>query len=372
MQKNKKNVWFKFVGVFSIMSMLSVMIFPSLSMAASVTAFSVVLSREEASTLSNQTITFTTPTGVASGQTIILTYDNSTSVPVALDFEDIDLTDDGVNVTLAAAPSGATWGVVRTSATVITFTNGTTAVAAGSVIAIEIGTHATTGATGVEQITNGPVGTTTLTLSGTFTDTGVASMSIIDDDTVAVTATVNSTLTFDLDTAAGGGDGESASPYTVGLGTIATSSVRVSGSTDSIQMIVAEADSNAPGGIVVTVRNANGANGLVSTSVPADNINSADGTMAAGTENYGICVDDDGGDLSGFTIAGTFTGDACDADTETNVVTGLSTTPATMLTTAGPVSAAHAEIIVNAAISGTTPAHNDYTDALTFIATATY
>ena len=104
----------RFISGTIIIALLSLMIIPSLAMAASVTAFSVLLSREKASTLANQTITFTTPTGVASGQTIILTYNNSTSVATALDFEDIDLTDDGTNVTLAASPSGATWAVERT------------------------------------------------------------------------------------------------------------------------------------------------------------------------------------------------------------------------------------------------------------------
>ncbi|MBY0376451.1 hypothetical protein K2P96_00550, partial [Patescibacteria group bacterium] len=37
-----------------------------------------------------------------------------------------------------------------------------------------------------------------------------------------------------------------------------------------------------------------------------------------------------------------------------------------------PISGARAEIMVNASISGVTPAHSDYTDTLTFIATGTF
>src|SRR3989344_2738241 len=347
----------KFVSVVTIVALLLVIIGPQLVYAASVTSFSVLLTREKASTLSNQTITFTVPAAIASGETLILTYDNSTSVAAALDFEDIDLADDGVDVVLAAAPSGATWGVVRTSATVITFTNGTTAVASGSVVTIEIGTNATSVVTGIEQITNGTAGTTTLVLSGTMGTpdiTGTASMSIVDDDQVSVTATVNQSITFDLD--AGVADGETSTPYSVALGTITTTDTRVSGSTDSVNMIIAEGDTNASGGMVVTLRNANGANGLKSTAVPGDDIGSTDGALADGTERDGLCVITVG--LVGFTIATPYSGNTCATNSETNDVEGLTTTGEDILNSgAAPLASGHAEISVNAAVSGTTVAH---------------
>ncbi len=372
MRKLRKLSWSRFVSFVTIFALMLVMVAPQSANAAAVTSFSVLLTREKASTLSNQTITFTVPAAIASGETIILTYNNSTSVAVALDFEDIDLADDGVDVVLAAAPLGATWGVVRTSATVITFTNGTTAVASGSVVTIEIGTNATSVVTGIEQITNGTAGTTTLVLSGTMGTpdiTGTASMSIVDDDQVSVTATVNQSITFDLDT--GVADGETSTPYSVALGTITTTDTRVSGSTDSVNMIIAEGDTNASGGMVVTVKNANGANGLSSTAVAADDIDSADGTMADGTENYGLCVITVG--LTGFSRASPYNTDTCATNSETNGVQGLTTAGENILNSASaPVTAGHAEIAVNAAISGVTAAHADYTDTLTFIATGTF
>lgn len=152
----------------------------------------------KASTAANHLITFTTPTGVASGATIILTFDNGTSIHASLDYTDIDLKDDGVDVTLAASPSGGTWGVVRTSSTVITFTNGTTVVAGGSVIAIEIGTNATNGTTGDQQITNGSAGTTLLVITGSFDDTGTIAIPIIADDLVVVNAVVTPTISFTI------------------------------------------------------------------------------------------------------------------------------------------------------------------------------
>jgi hypothetical protein len=199
---------------------------------------------------------------------------------------------------------------------------------------------------------------------------GTLSIPIVDSDQVTVTATVAPSITFDIDTAQT--DTESAAPYSVALGTITTTDTRVSGTTDGINFIWLDLDTNATGGAVITVRNANGGNGLVSTAVGTDNINSADGTMADGTENYGICSvseADGGGNLDDLApYDGT-----CAADAENNVVGGLLTTPTPIYDTDGAaIVTARAQIAVNAAISTTTAAHNDYTDTLTFIATGTF
>ena len=231
-----------------------------------------------------------------------------------------------------------------------------------------MGTAATTGGTGsASTITNGAVDDDdTITIGGGFGDTGVITVDIIDDDQVTVTATVNQTMTFDLDTATTGTT-ETNTPYTVPLGTLSSSSVTVSGG--SINMIIAEGDTNASGGMNVTVRNANGANGLTSTSTPADRIESATATMVAGTENYGLCVASAA--LSGFSRATAYN-TTCALSSSSNAVVGLTSTASDILTSSTPVSSAHAEIVVNAAIAGATPAHDDYTDTLTFIATSSY
>ena len=172
-------------------------LYPNITSAASLNTLSDTVSNLTASTVANHVIKFTTPTGVASGATIILTFDNSTNVG-SVAFGDIDLQDAGVDVPLAASPSGATWGVVKTSSTVITFTNGTTAVTAGHTITILIGTNAAFGVAGVNQITNGAVGTTTLRISGTFGDTGVMSTTIVSNSVVTLSAEVLATLSFTL------------------------------------------------------------------------------------------------------------------------------------------------------------------------------
>ncbi len=176
------------------------------------------------------------------------------------------------------------------------------------------------------------------------------------------------TITFDIDTASDFSNGESSAPYTVALGALSTAGVTHS-DTSSVRMIVAEGDSSDS--VIVTVQNANGTNGLVSTSSPSDNINSTTGTMAAGTENYGLCVATAG--LTGFSRSSGYSSDSCSTGSSSNGVQGLSSTPTSILNSGGsPLTNGHAEIIVNAAISDTTPAHPDYSDTLTFVATATF
>lgn len=340
----------KLLASFLIVTLLSVSLMPLTTMAASVTSFSVLLSREKASTLSNQTITFTTPTGIAASATLSLTYDNSTSVPVALDHEDIDLTDDGVDVTLAATPSGATWGVVRTSSTVITFTNGSSAVGAGSVIVIEIGTHATTGATGVEQITNGSAGTSTLTLGGSFGDTGTAAMPIIADDQVVVTATVAPSITFTI------------SDNTIEFGTLSSSQAtwadNSAGSTSDVTAHTLAVATNATGGYSVSYNGATLTSGSDTINV-ANITDDANGTP--GTEEFGISVATNGDATitSGYAYAGTPDWKWV-ASTTTNIIAETD-----------PTATETFDIHYLANIAGNTEAGN-YSSTVTYIATATY
>jgi|GEM_PF-774645 len=166
--------------------------------AGSLTSMSDTVTNLSATAVANHTIVFTTPTGIAAGATLILTFDNSTSIHTSMTYTDMDLLDDGTNVTLAASAAGTTWGAVRTSGTVITFTNGSTPVVAGSIITIKIGTNAASQSNGVYQIANGSAGTTSLTFSGTFGDSGVLSMPIITNSIVSLAATVLPTISFTI------------------------------------------------------------------------------------------------------------------------------------------------------------------------------
>lgn len=380
MQKISKMFLSKVISAFTILSLV-VLMSPVPAYAATITSAKATIGRLKASTANEYgTVQFATPTGIQNGTSddIILTFsaDFTLAAEAAANF-DIELGDSSNCATatytdevVALSASATDWGVDVTGNAITLEPETDQDLTAGYCMRLVWGTAATTGGTGsASTITNGAADDDdTIVISGGFGDTGTITVDIIDDDQVTVTATVNQSITFDLDTSVA--DGETSTPYSVALGTITTTDTRVSGSTDSINMIIAEGDTNATGGMTVTVRNANGANGLKSTSVPGDDIGSADGAIVDGTENYGLCVITAG--LSGFSIDTPYSGNTCATNSETNDVEGLTTTGENILTTTAPVSAAHAEISVNAAIAGTTVAHSDYTDTLTFVATATF
>ncbi len=340
---------------------------PNVVMAASITSAKDTLTRLATGVDSNHTIVFTTPTGIANGATVTLTFDNSTNTADVV-VADVDVADNGTDVVVVSGAPGATeWRFVNTSNTVLTFTLGSgAAVTAGHIITIEIGTNATyNSVTGTNMILNGSTGTTTLSIAAGASDSGAILIPIMDSDQVSITASVNQTMSFDLDV--GYTTGENGTPYQVPFGVLSASTVKYSDHS-SVKSIFADGGTNASGGMNVTVQNANGAEGLHSSST-TDQIDSTTATMAAGTENYGLCVTTAA--LTGFSRATAYS-TTCTTSSGTNQVVGLTTTPANILTSTAPVDAGHAEIVVNAEVSTATPAHTDYVDTLTFIATATF
>ncbi|HNW71648.1 MAG TPA: hypothetical protein PKZ36_00460 [Candidatus Paceibacterota bacterium] len=281
---NKSNL-FKVIGVFVLVVFSFVYI--QFATASALTSLKDTLTSEKASTVANHTIVFTTPTGVAASQTIILTFDNGTTFTSGLDFTDIDLADDGTEVTLAATATGTTWGVSAASP-VITFTNGSTVVAAGSVITIKIGTNASSGGTGDKQIINGASGTTKLVITGTFTDTGTIAIPIIADDTVVVNAVVQPIISFTL------------SDNTIYFGNLSSSVNCFAQGTDPGNVtcpITSEAEAfkitagtNATSGYVITVQGGTLTSGLNTITPLASNTPSA-----PTTEQFGIRFNASGG-----------------------------------------------------------------------------
>jgi len=194
-------------------------------------------------------------------------------------------------------------------------------------------------------------------------DTGSVAIPIIDDDQVTITAQVGTTLTFDIDTPTSNSCSETSASYSMGFDAISSSSVQVSGAIDGVEIICLDLASNASGGAIVTVTSENGS--LLSASTDA--IVSADGTMAAGTEKYGLCISSLG---TGLTAGLSDT--SCAVNTETNTVTGLTGGLQTVISRTSPIVSGTTMILGNAAVSSITPAHSDYTDSLTFIATSTF
>jgi hypothetical protein len=162
--------------------------------AANVTSFSDTLSSSAPSVVSNHTIEFVTPTGLAAGEIISLTFPSGFTGIGSLDFNDLDLAVNGVDEDLATSAATTDWGV-NPAGQIIDIESGTDTIGAGATVTIEIGTNATAGATGDTQITNPGVSTSyeiSVDLAGN--DTGSTRVAIVD--TVTVTASVDTLFTF--------------------------------------------------------------------------------------------------------------------------------------------------------------------------------
>lgn len=337
--------------------------------AASLTAMKDTLSpatgafnAEKASTVANHTIVFTTPTGVANSTSgaIVLTFDNSTSIPAGLTFADIDLDDDGSPITLAAAAGATTYGVVRTSSTVITFSSQTsgTAIAGGSVITIRIGTNATTGGTGTFQITNGTAGTTLLTISGAFGDTGTIGIPIIADDVVVVNALVAPSITFSID------------DNTIFFGNLKSSgtscwaqgtdpgAVTCPTTTETTAFNLA-AGTNASSGYIITLQGDTLKSGVTNSITSIGLTNTA---PSIGTEQFGIRINTPSGGSGTVTAPYAASGYAYPTS---------ATTPSQVASASGPSATTTYPVREIANISSSTEA-GTYTTSQTFVATATY
>jgi len=246
------------------------------------------LTRLQISVASDHTIEFGTVNGLLDiGDTIEVQFDpgglnwNLTGVVLG----DIDLEDDGTDLSLAAAADATHWGVsISTVTDTITFTHPTAAdfedIAADSKLVVKIGTVADSGS---NQITNpGTAASYEITMKNTYsaggggTETGEVEIPIVDDDTVNITGYIDTVLSFDIDTvtsdtdcdASGGAspcDSHSSasddSGYVVDLGEMTLSGVNKSGDsvlhadglTGNINYLWFDLESNGNGGVVVTI-----------------------------------------------------------------------------------------------------------------------
>ncbi len=326
-----KNFSTKFTSSFTILALSFGVsaVHVELAVAAALTTLSDTQSSVKVNTLSDHTIQFVTPTGVAAGTNIAITFPAGFTLG-QLSFSDVDFATSTsascsgfADATLAASQSGLTWGVATSSQT-LTITSGTAVIPANRCIQIEIGSNATFGATGVSQITN-PVtpGLYEITIAGTFGDTGTISANIINDDTVSMTGTVPQSLSFTISTS------------TIYFGTLSSSFPKFASSTnpagdtaDNVAHTLA-VGTNAPSGFTLTARGQ-----TLTSQQNALNTISAVGAVAAsstsGTEQFGIRMTESGG--VGVTLDSTFSqassyGYDGTATSSTVVATGSGSTP---------------------------------------------
>ena len=209
-------------------------------------------------------------------------------------------------------------------------------------------------------------------------DSGSVSVPIMLSDQVGIGAIVEPSLAFDVgaqsasETCDGSFRGDGG---VVPLGTLRTSSV-ASSDASGVAHVCTRLSANASGGTVVTVRSQNAA--LQSLSHPGDAIQSASGTLQAGAQGYGLCAGSSSTDSGAAPSEPASAPPVRDAhyagncSSSAHSVGALTTGDRALWTVAGPTQDAFARLYLKAAISGTTPAHSDYADTLTFTAVATY
>ncbi|MCF7843396.1 hypothetical protein K9M47_00685 [Candidatus Gracilibacteria bacterium] len=292
--KKIKNIAFK-VAVVALMSSLSI----ATVSAGVLSSLSDSMSSVKINALSNHSFSFVTPSGVASGTDIVITFPGAFSIPAGLTFADVDINVGGPYVgssTLAAAPSGATWGVVRTSANVLTITNGNSVVASSSALYIRIGTNAIHDAVGTFQVTNdSSIGNGGIGITGSFGDTGTTTVNLLSDDNVQVNAIVPQSFTFSIST------------NSIDFGNLSSltakyaSSTNVQGDNLDTTAHTLTVSSNSSSGYAITLRGQT----LTSQQNAVDTISaigSSPAVSATGTEQFGIYATKSGG-LNGIIAA---------------------------------------------------------------------
>ncbi len=188
-----KTIW----KTVSVAVILSAIVAVSSIQAATVSGVTHILTTLYVSGSANHTLSFTTPTGVAEGSAITISFDTNFDTSAIVE-NDIDITDDGVDLTTAADCTGAEEASVVIAADVVTVTicaGDGGAIAATSAIVVEIGSNASSSGTGANKIVNpSSAGTYFVSVAGTFGDVGSIALPISSSNSaIGVSVTVPNT-----------------------------------------------------------------------------------------------------------------------------------------------------------------------------------
>ena len=335
-----------------LLALLAILIGPPLQVAyaAALTAKSDTMSSLKISTLSSHTIKFTTPTGAAdSTDTIIITFpadfDFTSKVIGSVTFTHGATTGAENTETLAATPSATAWGAVFSGTVnrIFTLTAPTDGIGAATVAASDKVIITYTSANSTNPTTSGAK---TISISGTFGDTGDIIVSILTDDQVAVSGTVAESMTFTL------------GATSVALGTLSSSAV--TSGTHTVTLAT-----NAASGLTLTVSGTtltSGGNTITAMSTAA--------ASSVGTEQFGINAKDNVTPNAGVECSGT----APIAAAATGYATVDSfkfVTGDTVISSSAGVNSTSCTLSYIANIAGATEA-GSYTTTLTYNATANF
>jgi hypothetical protein len=349
------------------------------------------LSRLKVGNVSDHTITFGTNYGLIAGSTDTMVLEFPDFDLSSLAITDIELTDNvGVTRTLAGSAGADTWGVlINTGSKTITFsvpTIGTGGYAAATQIVVKIGLNVTGG---VNQITN-PSSTGSfkeiITLNNTAPgEMGELDIPIVDSDTIDITGYVTAYIHFDIDTNTdntdcaydvcpvhGGIGAAEGDNYTVDLGELTSALVNKSNSISvvhsdtingKINSIYFDLTSNAPGGVVVSVKSLNSGLKGPGTNMINSVTDGQDIPANSGLYGYNLTT---GTTQKNGTV---FPNISCDTSVE---YCGPVSTPKTVFDTNNlPIDSARVRMDLAAAAAYTNNP-GVYTDTLTFVATGTF
>lgn len=362
------------MGFWLVIAMLMVLILPFAQTAqAAITNASDAMSRLGLSdgtpiVLSDHAIQFTTSLGVASTQTIVITFPADFDGSVTgdstgpLDFNDVDLFEDttpdavcdGATETLVA--SGATssqWNAVfsGTENRILTLTSGgaSAIIAAASQVCVMIGENAVGGAANSQYENPTTSGAKIITFVAGSEASNNITVNILTDDQVAVSSTVNQSITFSL------------GANTLALGTLSSTAVVTGSHTFTVA-------TNA-GSMVVTVAGATLTSGANTITACATNCTNTGGA-GQGTEQFGINLKDNTTPNIGLEVSGSapigVAATGYDTADSFKFVTGDTIASAT-----GGINSSVFTVSYITNITGATEA-GSYNTTLTYTATATF
>ncbi len=356
-------------------------------------SFKDLLSDSRPSVAANHTITLdmSSTTNFVAGETLIIDFDNSvdTSGFANNEPEDFDITVNGAEQTIVANAGCSTSDAieittVNTSTDTFTFTACGSYVSTGdtgTAIVIEIGTNATAGSAGNDQITNPTAGTYIVNFAGTYgDDTQDAIIVITAATTVAatidesLTATVAGVTSANCDITGGTDVSPDPTATTIGFNSITPETFY-----NACQSITV--GTNAAGGYAVTVYTTTG----LDAGANAFNVGSCDAggctlvtpnTWATATNNgYAVCMKDETGDAAATANAGWDTAaELCGgASQKFELVADLSgaQTPSTIMRSATPISGDVSEVGWRIS-ADSTQAAGAYTGTADYITTGTF
>lgn len=344
----------------------------SVVQAASLTSIKDTITDSRPSTAANHEILFTTPTGITNSgtQTITVTFPAGFTM-TSITEDDIDIADDGSELTTAANCAGSEHAGVGISGQVITITICTdaTSIAASSVVRIRIGTNATNSGTGANRITNHATPAVyTVAIGGTMADSGDALIVIVA--TVTASVTIDESLSFTVGAVASGscnlGGEITTTATTIPFGTTTGEAF-----IDGCQSLTLS--TNAAGGYSVTVVESDqltsGSNTIPDGTCDGACSESTYATWATATNNgLAFCLEDKTGAPSGATA-----GQQCnDATPEFKILPELGVeTPTQIMSETAGVASDQIHIGFRLSVPGDQAA-GTYTNNIIYVATPTF